>query len=587
MIQYLPKHYSDELFFSMVVRYLHHTDSKAESGAIDLYGTLCATNTILPRNIDRFVENVRDIFSVNSEYIINHHTVYPVIEGLWSKDQSQRVFGQMRGSWNENDRFIYGLEFNKLKYCSRCAQEDKETIGEAYWHRIHNIPFVLSCVKHNCLLNVIEPVNLLTRYAHQSSSLNSVLQREINVKDPSAADHAISKADKYLVSILKGEVEFNHGQVKNGLIDKGFFGIRSGDGLNRTFWPTFMGYIKSYFNPYLNFFSDRGVVPRILNNANGNIPFYAFPLLKFFVEDQPVIETNLKVKCINRHCPQYNFILSEESWLIYYKRGSQKKIKATCPACCFSYIRDIIDDTCIQVVGYGKIIKQLVRNSKNKGESLPSIALKLTLSSSVVERILSGEYDRQEKKRKDRFEKDKKYHREIWKKALESPDFFSLRELSKSLKNTWQWLQRHDSIWLNKTNGPYRWLRRKDRVKKPVDVDGIMLKKLETIYDKMLSEPALIQRSKNRFLDLAKGFHLRNDRLLQLPRCREFIDQHAESNEDFRKRKILDFILTESAKGSLPTLGQVLKKFNSGKSLSTDLPNDLIEFIQKQLNEPI
>ena len=93
MIHYLPKPYADELFFSIVVRYLQHTDSKNEAGAKDLYGIVCPTNTILPRNLDRFVENVRDVFSIRSEYIINYHTVFPVIERLWSKELSQKSSG--------------------------------------------------------------------------------------------------------------------------------------------------------------------------------------------------------------------------------------------------------------------------------------------------------------------------------------------------------------------------------------------------------------------------------------------------------------------------------------------------------------
>jgi hypothetical protein len=325
------------------------------------------------------------------------------------------------------------------------------------------------------------------------------------------------------------------------------------------------------------------MIPRILNNANGNIPLYAFPLLKFFIEDQPAKETNLKVKCINHHCPLYNTILSEESWSIFFKRSIQKKIKAICPECLFSYIRNIHDDICIKVVGHGKIIKQLVRDLKNDGETVGSIASRLGLNNRVVEKILSGEYDRQEEKRREKFERDRKYHREIWTRALESSDFFTLRELYKNLRNTWQWLQRHDSIWLNKTNEPYRFLRRKGIMRKPEDVDGIMLKKLETINDKMLSESVLIHRSKSRFFELAKGFRLTNESLKQLPQCKKFIDEHAESAIDFRKRRIKAFILKEAHEDKLPTLQEVLLRFGLNLRKNQKARNELIGFIYEQL----
>lgn len=38
------------------------------------------------------------------------------------------------------------------RYCPKCIAQDFEVVGQAYWHRAHQLPNVLFCYKHNCKL---------------------------------------------------------------------------------------------------------------------------------------------------------------------------------------------------------------------------------------------------------------------------------------------------------------------------------------------------------------------------------------------------------------------------------------------------
>src|ERR1035438_6666398 len=42
---------------------------------------------------------------------------------------------------------------DSLKYCAFCAQEDRISPGEAYWHRLHQSSIVQVCPKHRCYLS--------------------------------------------------------------------------------------------------------------------------------------------------------------------------------------------------------------------------------------------------------------------------------------------------------------------------------------------------------------------------------------------------------------------------------------------------
>jgi len=42
------------------------------------------------------------------------------------------------------------------RYCTRCAREERVAWGESYWHRSHNLPGVLMCLKHGNALRQTE-----------------------------------------------------------------------------------------------------------------------------------------------------------------------------------------------------------------------------------------------------------------------------------------------------------------------------------------------------------------------------------------------------------------------------------------------
>lgn len=39
-----------------------------------------------------------------------------------------------------------------LRFCKECREEDVRKVGEAYWHRTHQLPGIMTCYRHKAWL---------------------------------------------------------------------------------------------------------------------------------------------------------------------------------------------------------------------------------------------------------------------------------------------------------------------------------------------------------------------------------------------------------------------------------------------------
>lgn len=98
------------------------------------------------------------------EDIILNHTMFPyygrfllpkrkreIFRSLCSNDHVHSILLQTP---NQSDG---GVRY--LRYCPMCAAQDRGRYGEAFWHRAHQIPNLISCPFHGCyLLNSAAPM---------------------------------------------------------------------------------------------------------------------------------------------------------------------------------------------------------------------------------------------------------------------------------------------------------------------------------------------------------------------------------------------------------------------------------------------
>jgi hypothetical protein len=172
MIGFFPDPYPDELLYSICARYSSRVQyGQVKSVTSELFGTKCATAVIeLPCYLDHFISVLPSGHKYTVEQLIDNHTLLRFYSPFLTEERVKRLLDSITGL---NDFPIYscltlyrsGIESPEwLRFCPKCASEDLENFGELYWHRLHQIPGVFVCPKHQLFLEIS---NVQVRNRHQ------------------------------------------------------------------------------------------------------------------------------------------------------------------------------------------------------------------------------------------------------------------------------------------------------------------------------------------------------------------------------------------------------------------------------------
>lgn len=159
MICYMPEIYEDETVYSWFCRYYVHSGYPYYKYALDdlfvkLEGCLVADLEFIGNLNEDAKAVISSIYPM--EELIFKHTTFPQYARFADRERRNKGFKTLiesRGSI----RNTLPMPMNKsgaryVCYCPLCAQEDRETYGEAYWHRSYFIRGIGICVKHMCRL---------------------------------------------------------------------------------------------------------------------------------------------------------------------------------------------------------------------------------------------------------------------------------------------------------------------------------------------------------------------------------------------------------------------------------------------------
>lgn len=106
-----------------------------------------------PSNLNQFCRNTGQAFG-NAIDVANNNTVLPYFLRFRPEQLKNEALSLMSGSTVEPLKFILGLPAGPtgatmpLHFCTECLNEDINYFGYAYWHRVHQLPSVLTCHKH-------------------------------------------------------------------------------------------------------------------------------------------------------------------------------------------------------------------------------------------------------------------------------------------------------------------------------------------------------------------------------------------------------------------------------------------------------
>ncbi|MGP0580071.1 TnsD family Tn7-like transposition protein [Paenibacillus peoriae] len=150
--------YPDELLASFIARNHLLRGHKSIKTTYQLFFHLTAGKTVydLPSGLKAILQSERLKISLNE--LIHFHTLYPYYKPFWSMEQSRQVKKEMSLHKSQRIQLMAGVMASiirtrkKMKICPLCLQMDLDRFGETYWHRTHQLPGVLVCSIHKCLL---------------------------------------------------------------------------------------------------------------------------------------------------------------------------------------------------------------------------------------------------------------------------------------------------------------------------------------------------------------------------------------------------------------------------------------------------
>ena len=156
MIAYFPSIYPDELVYSLCSRYYAHSGLPCYSMALeDLFDD--KSYKVNYEFSGHFSTEAKTIINkmTSIEKLIENHTMYPYYARFASTERREAAFGTLCEGKHLGKQlhFPNNNDIRYLMYCPQCTEYDRDTYGETYFHRIHQIRYIKLCPYHSCLLH--------------------------------------------------------------------------------------------------------------------------------------------------------------------------------------------------------------------------------------------------------------------------------------------------------------------------------------------------------------------------------------------------------------------------------------------------
>lgn len=160
MIGWFPSLYPDELLSSVCARYAEKLRYPARTSAIsDLFGDRCSRVAYdVPGQLNRLVSQLPSHSGLTLEEMLYRHTLFPFYVSTRTPQQTRHLIAALGDSpvtvvYRSVGMVTYREHCPKcLRFCTECVKEDVSLYGEPYWHRLHQVPGLLLCTKHECQL---------------------------------------------------------------------------------------------------------------------------------------------------------------------------------------------------------------------------------------------------------------------------------------------------------------------------------------------------------------------------------------------------------------------------------------------------
>lgn len=242
MLSYFPTPYPDELLYSIITRY------HIRSGNLNFNQTLLELlgyspqqlfNVDLPNNLEYLVKRLPTALTHHLETFIQDHTLYPFYRSFLKAPEAWMLKKRMQKKLGSSISAIAKIHLpvqdgsrGFLRYCPVCLKQNIEQYGEAYWHRMHQVPGVLICTTHYVMLHKsLIPIQEGYLSCYPADLINCSIEVEPQVYSEDTMQNlmAIAKEISWLCNAqfeFKG-LQWLRKQYQHHLVDQSFVSFSS------------------------------------------------------------------------------------------------------------------------------------------------------------------------------------------------------------------------------------------------------------------------------------------------------------------------------------------------------------------------
>ncbi|MEH7114573.1 TnsD family transposase [Neobacillus niacini] len=594
MIVQFPTPYPDELLYSILGRYhmrsgnvfLKHTTE-------DLFGKRTVSATVfLPSNIHSLVSHLPENTALNEDVLIRNHTFFPFATVFLPENRANSIYQAMLSDSGEKIYVQSGLMASSIpqnkafKFCPCCFREDLEQFGELYWHRLHQLPGQLLCLKHDLWLED-------SKVPIINSNKHSYILPTIENCGLSKGRQVESKIYKQFVGILKPMENLLNGNYpyksfshftnfyRKYLRGKGYTtakGKVQQEELFEAFHEFYPDHLLKFFQVKLE--SKNSWLASITRKHRKSFhPYYHVLLLNFLdlnIEDV-FTETLLNIDllgnfhgaCLNVICPDYNRDVIQTATIRRCEKTKEPIGRFTCPTCGFSYTKKgsaLNDDSCNEysrIMDFGSLWREELATLLGKDLSYREIARKLNVDTNTVikyKEIIRSE-DVADTQSNTHTIELLKSHRHAWLQLQKEHPNLSKTELRNLAPPTYAYLYRHDKEWLQNNSPIKRVYRSENKRVNWKKRDKEILRRVQMGTDELLSRKEdWIRITVKSLGDFIGERALLEQHLDKMPETKSYLQKVRESENGFRLRRVKSVLQEMHEAGEVIKTWSVLRR---------------------------
>lgn len=626
-LSFFPTPYPDECFYSIFCRYYVRSGISSPEAATRKFfrsdRSVLVSTVYFPRKFELLDYWVDPESGITGGDLICNHTSYPYHSVSHVDDLYQQMEEAIRSGIPESgiERTVrrmmskskYVSEGQYLRYCPACAREDFHKYGEAYWHRIPQLPGIVYCPEHGCRIRDSDATFEEMRVRIYPASY--VLR---NIRD--SAESTQRYKENYFFVARETAWLLGHGREFGGyknisrkyrkcMIERGYADYRGIICDRQAFVNDFREmYGEGFISEILPYSGNPLYWLRYLQESIGfNLrPLHHILLMGFFagsarefmdMEMEPTQPYgNGPWPCANSLCAHYKEDVAERTDI--RKMGSEVWAWFECPHCGMKYRRTkhrqpfekYLQEPCISDRGflYGQRLKECL---SDKGMTVKAISEKLgTDARTVVEYARRNSIDLGGSRKRRRRYKDGNARRERTEfyrvrilEELQERQLLSCKDLKECIPGAYEWMIEEDAEWLHsKLTHEYdkpRWQ----------EWGAAALIELKAAYAEIQASGDHRKRVNISWLARVAGLN-RDDiyaRLPYLPAMQKFFDEVCETQEEWIRRRYTEIALEKKKAGGKEFTYKDVKRKVRIRQGNYDKNKTLIEELILELNSTL